>query len=434
VSRQLGVAHILEGSVQRIENAVHVNVQLIRVTDDKHIWAESYNRKLDDVFGVEGEVAATIAAQLNAQLSGAEQKAIAEMPTQNPAAQEAFLRALAIENRGVTDESAQIAAGEYAEAVRLDPQFALAWAHLAVTRSYLYFNGIDPGKNSAAAVKEAADRARSLQPDSGEAWLAQAVYQYRVLLDFPSALQSYREAQKRLPNSSFVLSEMAHLERRLGQPNEAETHYRAAARLDPRNAEVLISLAEMLGDSRRYAEAQQILDNVLEISPGNEGALVDKAVYSQSEGRLKDSEEVLARISPDSESTLVATARQQQLVFERRFEEAIARVKANKPVAWANDPRTITMLGYWEEYAGRKDEAQKAFRQAVAATEPEPGSPAPVEARRMTNFLALAYAGLNEKQKALDQLQLASAEDKDDAEKRPLIETVLAAVPRSFWR
>src|SRR5437016_57860 len=131
IGQQLGVANFLEGSVQKVANAVHVNVQLIRAATDEHLWAESYNRQLDDVFGVEGEVANAIADQLNAKLSGAEQKAVAEKPTENTAAYDVYLRAVAIDNAQTLDTTKRVA-GLYAEAVRLDPQFALAWARLAV--------------------------------------------------------------------------------------------------------------------------------------------------------------------------------------------------------------------------------------------------------------------------------------------------------------
>ena len=241
VGQQLGVANFLEGSVQKVANAVHVNVQLIRAATDEHLWAESYNRTLDDVFGVEGEVANAIADQLNAKLTGAEQKAVAEKPTENAAAYDVYLRAVAIDNAATLETTKQVA-DLYAEAVRLDPQFALAWARLAVARSQLYFNGIDLETNSGAAVKEAADRAMSLQPELGEAWLAQGVYRYRVLRDFQGALQSYEEALRRLPNSAFVLEQMAHLERRLGQFDVAQKHYQAAAQLDPRNIGILLTL------------------------------------------------------------------------------------------------------------------------------------------------------------------------------------------------
>src|SRR5262245_61095714 len=276
VGQQLGVANLLEGSVQKIANAVHVNVQLIRAATDEHLWAESYNRKLDDVFGVEGEVANAIADQLNAKLTGAEQKAVAEKPTQNATAYDSYLRAVAIDDAR-TIETTERVAGLYAEAVQLDPQFAVAWGRLAVARSQLYFNGIDLEMNSGAAVKEAADRAMSLQPELGEAWLAQGVYRYRVLRDFPGALESYKEALRRLPNSAFVLQQMAHLERRLGQFDVAQKHYQAAAQLDPRNIGILLTLADTFQSARRFDEAQALYDRVLEMSPGNDAVLSAKA-------------------------------------------------------------------------------------------------------------------------------------------------------------
>jgi TolB-like protein len=127
VGKQLGVAHILEGRVQKVANAVHVNVQLIRVSNDEHVWAESYNRKLDDVFGVEGEVAGAIADQLNAKLAGTEQKAVADKPTQNRAAYDAYLRGLSLEHDESGFDASRQAARDYVEAVRLDPKFATAW-------------------------------------------------------------------------------------------------------------------------------------------------------------------------------------------------------------------------------------------------------------------------------------------------------------------
>src|ERR1043166_7337811 len=308
VGQQLGVANFLEGSVQRVANAVHVNVQLIRAATAEHLWAESYNRKLDDVFGVEGEVASAIAEQLNAKLTGAKQKAVAEKPTQNAAAYDVYLHAVAIDN-AITLDTTKRVADLYAEAVRLDPQFALAWARLAVARSQLYFNGIDLDKNSGAAVKEAADRAISLQPELGEAWLAQGVYRYRVLRDFQAALQSYQEALRRLPNSAFVLQQMAHLERRLGQADVAQKHYQAAAQLDPRNIGILLTLADTFQTVRRYDEARAVVDRGLEISPGNEAALGEKALTFQAEGRLNEAAEILAKAPANSQDEVLTMAR-----------------------------------------------------------------------------------------------------------------------------
>jgi TolB-like protein/Tfp pilus assembly protein PilF/class 3 adenylate cyclase len=430
VGKQLGVAHVLEGSVQKIANAVHVNVQLIRVSNDEHLWAESYNRKLDDVFGVEGEVASAIADQLKTTLSGAEQKAVAEKPTQNPAAYDAYLHGIAIDDASTLERTKQIAP-LFAEAVRLDPQFALAWARLSVARSQLYFNGIDPEANTGTKVKEEADRAIALQPELGEAWLAQGVYRYRVLRDFQDALQSYEQALSRLPNSAFVLEQMAHLERRLGQIDAALKHYQAAAQLDPRNIGTLLTLAETFGGLRRFDEAQTVLDRVLEISPGNESALAGKAGVFQGQGRLKEAAEALAKAPANSQEEEVAVLRALQLYYERRFDEAIVQVQ-NVPPTTANDPRTITFLGQCQQRAGKNDEARATFTRAVAAMKPTPDSVVPVDARQLSIYLAWAYVGLGEKDKALEQARQAIADYSTDALVKPFAEATLAIVQAQF--
>ncbi len=429
--QQLGVAHFLEGSVQKVANAVHVNVQLIRAATDEHLWAESYNRKLDDVFRVEGEVASAIAEQLNAKLSGAEQKAVAEKPTENAEAYDVYLRAAAIDNAGNLDTTKRVA-DLYAEAVRLDPQFALAWARLAVARSYLYFNGIDLDKNSGAAVKDAADRAISLQPDLGEAWLAQGVYRYRVLRDFQGALQSYEEALRRLPNNALVLEQMAHLERRLGQADVAQKHYQAAAQLDPRNIDILLTLADSLQSVRRYDEARTVLDRVLEMSPGNESALAAKALSFQAQGRLKEASEALSKAPANSQEEALAFARAIQLYYERRFDEAIAEIQHNMPAAFANDPRTQTLLGYCQKFAGKDDEARATLTRAASAMKPTPDSVVHVDARNLPCYLAWVYAGLGEKEKALEQARRAIADYDNDALAKPLAESSLAIVQAQF--
>jgi tetratricopeptide (TPR) repeat protein len=376
-------------------------------------------------------VASAIADQLNAKLSGAEQKAVAEKPTQNAAAYDAYLRAVAIDNAESLETTKRVA-GLYAQAVQLDPQFALAWARLAVARSQLYFNGIDLETNSGAAVKEAADRAISLQPELGEAWLAQGVYRYRVLRDFKGALQSYEEALRRLPNSAFVLDQMAHLERRLGQPEVAQKHYQAAAQLDPRNIGVLLTLADTLQTARRYDEVRTVLDRALEISPGNEGALAGKAFSFQAEGRLKEAAEVLAKAPPNSQDEALTFARALQLHFERRFDAAIVQIQQNTPAIVANDPRVITLLGQCQQLASKKDDARATFTREVTAMKPTPDSVVVVDARQLPIYLAWAYAGLGEKDKALEQARQAVADYSTDALSKPLAETSLTSVQAQF--
>jgi TolB-like protein/Tfp pilus assembly protein PilF len=427
VAKQLGVANVLEGSVQKIANSVHVNVQLIHAATEQHVWAESYNRTLDDVFAVEGEIASAVAEQLNAKLSGTEQKAVAAKPTQNSAAYDAYLRGAAIVSKGMDTDDAPQAAAEFAQAVQLDPKYAPAWAQLAIIRSFLYFNGLD----SPASVKEAVDRAVSLQPDSGEAWLAQAVYRYRVLRDFQSALNAYREAQKRLPNNSDVLEQMAHLERRLGQNDLAEQHYRAASQLDPRNLDILLSLAQLLESTERIKESNAVIDRLLGMSPGNEEALAQKALTFQDAGELTEAAAALNQIPKNSQSLAAAIARAQQLIYERRFEEAIALRDSGAPAAFLNDPRSITMLGYCEEWAGHKQAAEETFNRALAAMKESDGT-IPVDARVLPSFAILAYAGLGQKEEAFAEAKRARAAYKDDLSSLLGVESRLAIAQARF--
>ena len=241
IAQELGVANILEGTVQKAADEVRVNVQLINAQNDSHLWADKYDRKLADIFAVESEVAAAIADQLNAKLTGAEQKAVAQKPTANVAAYDAYLRALSIEHQSYSYDAYQEAAAQYATAVQLDPKFALAWARLGSVRSYLYFNGVDTKTNSPEAVKQAADTAIALQPDLAEAWIAQGAYRYRVLRDFPGALHAYDEGRKRAPNNARVYQYMGFVERRLGRWTEAEKHYKKATDLDPQSLVLFIS-------------------------------------------------------------------------------------------------------------------------------------------------------------------------------------------------
>ena len=248
-------------------------------------------------------------------------------PTQNLAAYDAYLRGLSAEHRASNSKYKEAAAA-YANAVRLDPKFALAWARLATIRSYLYFNGIDTNTNSAAAVKEAADRAFALQPELGEAWIAQGAYRYRVQQDYAGGLQTYNEAQKRLPNSSFVFENMAFVERRLGLWKEAEAHYKKAAELDPRNPGIFVEMgADFLNYLRRFDEAQAALERALEISPNDQTPLSVKRAFFRAKAGWTKRQKKLARIPADSADDLVVFARADQAIYERRFDAAIGLIE-----------------------------------------------------------------------------------------------------------
>ena len=278
---------------------MRVNVQLIDTRTNAHLWANSYDRKLDDIFAVQTQIANAIAQQLDAKLV---QRISTKPPTANTAAYNAYLRGLGIEHSQSGISSFQNAAVAYAEAVKLDPNFALAWARLALVRSFLYYNGVDPETNSAAVVKEAADRATALAPESGEAWLAQGTYRSRVLNDLPGALEAYRKGEKYLPNSALLNEYMVYVERRLGRWREAEAHLARATELDPRNFRLWARVAaqDVFWALGRTAEAEAALDRALEISPDDTYAITAKAQLFQEEGRLDEAARELARLPQDS--------------------------------------------------------------------------------------------------------------------------------------
>ena len=439
VGQQLGAAHILEGSVQKAGDVVHINVQLIRAATDEHIWAESYNRKLADIFAVQAELAGAIAEALNATLTGAEEKAIEAKPTTDLAAYAAYLRGRAIETDHYDYPALQRGAAEYEEAVRLDPKFAVAWARLAILRSFLFFNGIELATNSAAAVKEAADQAFTLQPDLPEARLAQGVYRYRVLRDFSGALDAYEEARRRLPNNSYVFSQMAFVERRLGRWSDAEKHYRQAIELDPRNLGLLVAYGgEFLSAVRRFPEAHAVLDRSLQIAPRSGAALAAKAAVYHAQGRLAEAADVLAQLAPDEPDHFAVSTQALQLIYERRFEAAIARLQIDTAPPASGESLTgirkalIPLLGFCQEWVGRAADARATFERAVLEIKPSPNAIVPVDQTFLPMSLALAYAGLGDKEPALEAARAAVAAYESDALIKPLAETALAQIQACF--
>ena len=439
VGKQLGVANLLEGSVQKIANAVHVNVQLIRAATDEHLWAESYNRKLDDVFGVEGEVASAIADQLNTRLSGTEKKAVTDKPTQNTAAYDAYLRGLSIEHNDYSYDAFELAARAYAQAVQLDPKFAIAWARLGVIRSFLYFNGVAPVENTAAAVKEAADRAMALAPEAGESWIAVGAYRYRVQRDFAAAFAAYQEALKRLPNNSFVYQYLGIVQRRLDRWQEAEVNYKKALELDPRDVSLLNDMGnEFYFYLRRFDDAYAMIDRALQIAPDSASTRANKVALLQAEGRLEEADQELARIPKDATDYWAVNARAEQALYKRHYDDA-ARIYERKINARpadqppdSFDKSFLVNLGYCYEWMGNSEEARKVFTRAVQAIKPTPDTVVTPDANGTPGLLALAYAGLGDKEKALAQAQQAVKDYASDAAFKPSAEITLAQVQARF--
>ncbi|HEX3421522.1 MAG TPA: tetratricopeptide repeat protein [Candidatus Udaeobacter sp.] len=439
VGKQLGVANVLEGSVQKIANAVHVNVQLIHAATDEHLWAESYNRKLDDVFGVEGEVANAIADQLNMKLSGAEQKAVAEKPTQNAAAYDAYLRGLNIEHNNYNYEAYVQAEHNYRCAVELDPNFALAWARLAILRSFLNFNAIDLKTYTADSVKQAADRAMALAPDAGESWIAQGSYRYRILRDFNSALAAYEEARKRMPNSALVYEYLGFILRRLGRWQDAETNYKKAIELDPRDVQLLTAVGnEFYMYLRRFDDALASADRALQIAPDAAVVHANKAVVLQTAGRVNEARQELALVPDEVLDDWVVAARITQAMYERRFGDVINVVERKLNSLLPNQPLDsfanafLVQMGQCQEWLGQHEAARQAFERAVREIKPTPDSVVRPDANGTPSILAQAYAGLDEKENALQQAAQAVKDYDGDAINQPQAEVQLAQIQARF--
>src|SRR5436190_4145241 len=220
IAKQLGVAHIVEGSVQKSADAVRVNVQLIKAANDSHLWSDTSDRKLTDVFAVESEVAKAIADQLQAKLTGQEQEVIAARPTDKPEAYDAYLRGLAytLKTGGATPAKSLGAQKYLREAVRLDPKFALAWALLSYVDALGYITqSLQPTAQLREETRQAAETALILQPNLGEALMAKGYYYYGCLKDYDSAVRYFEQSRQFLPNNSRIPESLAYVARRRGQ-------------------------------------------------------------------------------------------------------------------------------------------------------------------------------------------------------------------------
>ncbi len=375
IAKQLRVAHILEGSVQKSGDAVRVNVQLIKAGNDSHLWAETFDRKLTDIFSVESEVAKAIADQLRAKLTGQEEQVIAAKPTDNPEAYDAYLRGLAYTLKATDTPANFLGAQKYLkEAVRLDPTFALAWALLSYTGSRGYRTiALQPTVALREEARQAAETALTLQPNLGEAVWAKGYYHYSCLKDYGTAVRYFEQARPLLPNSSRISESLAYLERRRGQWGQSEAYFNEAARLDPRNVVLLTQQALLYIAQRNFPKALRKLDQVLNITPDDVDTLVTKAAIAQAHGDLPQAAVLLAPLHPNADDSNALETQVYQAILERRPASAISRLKETvaKPdpaLGYLNGELRF-WLGWAQEVAGDHDAAQESWRQARSELE-----------------------------------------------------------------
>ena len=413
IARQLGVAHILEGSVQKSGDAVRVNVQLIKAANDSHLWAETFDRKLYDIFSVESEVAKAIADQLRAKLTGQEERVIAARPTSNPEAYDAYLRGLAYSLKTASSSANSLGAQKYLrEAVRLDPKFALSWALLSNVdaRGYLT-QTLQPTVALREEARQAAETAFTLQPNLGEAVLAKGYYHYGCLKDYDTAVRYFEQARQFLPSSSRIPESLALVERRRGQWEQSESYFNEAERLDPRNVSLLAQHAQSYITLRRFPEALRKLDQVLNITPDDVDTVVYKAGIAQSEGDLPRASALLSALHPNADDSIALETQVYQAILERRPAQIVARLKEilakPDPALGYYNGELRFWLGWAQDVAGDDAAARESWRQARG--ELEPFLKEQPENYGLIGDLALTNAALGDKAAALSLAERAMA-------------------------
>ena len=452
IGHQLGVARVVEGSVQRANNRVRVNAQLIDVSTNRELWGQTYDRDLADVFAIQSEIATAIAHQLQATLSAREKTAIERPPTNNITAFELYARAEDI--LAVNDTKANLleAADLLNQAVARDPSFFKAYCLLAATHDRLYFFGYDHTPARLALTEAAIQEALRLHPDGGEVHLARAGHLYRGFLDYEGALAELEIAAKTLPNDARVFELKGYIQRRQGKQEEAVSSLERAIDLDPRNSATLQQIALSYRHLRRFAEEKSVLDRALAINPNdvvnnleratlefywkadtrpmhqmldsvraaNPAATEDIAEYwllcalAERDAAAARNAVIAAGENPAQTDEAVSfspsfmkgvIARMTKDDAEARTAFAAARAEQQKILqAPESYGPALCVLGLIDAALGQKDEALRKGRRAVELL---PIEKDPISGIAMVKYLAMIAAWVGDKDLACQQLAIA---------------------------
>jgi TolB-like protein/Flp pilus assembly protein TadD len=457
IAQTLGVANVLEGSVQRVGNRVRVTAQLIDARTDNHLWAEHYDRELADVFGIQTQIAEAIAEQLRVRLSPGENAALRERPTTDLQAYDLYLRAnelifsVSVDNTGARGKLIE-ALHLLEDATKRDPNFLLAYCRIAQTHLTFYWYGFDRSPARLSLADSAIQKALSLQPDSGWAHLARAWYFYQGLADYDKARAELALAQRTLPNNADVFSLLGFIERREGRWDESTRNLERALELDPVNLGRLQQLSSSYHLLRRYADEAAINDRALALAPRDNGI---RQVRSQlpldARGDTRPLHATLAAILSEDPSAaesiadgllICALCERDRPAAERavaaipsggvglsnlqyppayaeglvarcfgdaaRAKAAFTRARAEQEKIVLAQPDyvpALSVLGLIDAGLGRKEEAQ---REGERACELLPVSKDALDGPDLVVNLALIYAWTGEKNRAIEQLAKAS--------------------------
>jgi TolB-like protein/Flp pilus assembly protein TadD len=460
IGEALGVAHILEGTVRRSGNRVRVNAQLINARTDAHIWVDTFDRELTNLFALQSELAQRITEALRANISPREKASLQIHSTKNLAAYELFLRARDLfrwSGLGDPRENGEKALRFIDQAIARDPQFALAYCLASRLNGELYWFGHDRSRARLTKAKAAADIALRLRPELGDAHLALAFFYYLGYRDYERAGKEIEIAQQATPNDAEVWDAAGAVDRRQGRWDEAIANFEKARYLDPRNFSVISNLAETLVAMRRYSEAQHAIDNALLINPHAYMFSIARAsIELQGRGETARLRAALRAMPDDYDpGGAVATVAIRLSLIEHDYAEAarvlaassherltdsgmggtagmidgytfpkswyeglIARARGNVDAArcafeaagrvveadlvqWPDDAKAITMLALIHAALGRKEEALQKGRRAVELL---PISRDAYDGPIIATNLAVIYAQLDEHDLAMAQL------------------------------
>jgi TolB-like protein/tetratricopeptide (TPR) repeat protein len=454
IARELGARYLLTGTVRWEKgaggaNRVQVSPELVEVSSGsapRTRWQEPFDASMTDVFQVQADVATRVAQALGATLGSGERKAIAEKPTRNLAAYDAYLKAEEISNGLAVIDPVLLsrALGYYEQAVALDSAFALAWARLSQAHSLLYVLG-EPSPENAQAALAGAERVVALAPQSPEAHLAMGKYYEAAGGDFARALDQYTQGQRLTPNNAELLSGQAFVEERLSRWDAAEEHYHRARTLDPGSVQTTRRLARVLAWRRRYPEALAMADRAIALAPANLVVVLTKAQVYLQQGDLagaqrvvhgvpgevepaslvaffanyddlywildNDQQQLLLRLTPGQfDNSRAAWAIVQAEVYALHGDQARTRVYADSARidfeaqlrASPNDAQLHALRGLLLAYLGRKDEA---IREGLRGVELNPVAKDGFGGPYIQLQLVRIYLLVGEPEKALDQLE-----------------------------
>ena len=442
----LGVAHILEGTARRAGNRIRVNAQLIDARSDAQLWGETFDREITDLFALQSELAQRISQELRANLSAREKTNLQTHPTRDILAYELFLRARELfhwAGSGYSYDKGADALRLIDEAIKRDPQFALAYGLASRLHSELFWFGYDKSASRLEKAKAAADAALELQPDLGEAHLAKAFYYYYGFRQYDVAQKHVTAAVRAIPNDADVLNTAGAIARRVGRWNEAASSLEQARDRDPRNLSVLWSLFESYLALHEYTKADGTVNDALSVSPAADFfVLARNAIALFRDGDTAPLRSALRKLprsfDPGGATSTIAL---RLSLMERDVEEAdrvLAACRHEKlddnglsGVAGALDGYTVPKswyAGLIAQARGNESSARAAFEQAKQAVRDDLLQ-SPNDAKTLA-MLALIHAAVGEKNEALGAAKRAGellpiAKDSFDG---PILATTLAAV------